>query len=154
MNVSVVKIVAPSSLELWIQNKQEPEVTKPMNTGGEGAGTVAPGAPGAPQGDQPSAPQGGMFQLFLPLLIMFAVLYFVILRPERKRQKDAVKMRSALAKGDRVLLSAGMSGTVAGISDDWVTVEIADKVRVNFQKSAILQVLESKEKADAPAAAR
>ena len=83
---------------------------------------------------------------------MFAVLYFVILRPERKRQKDATNLRSNLKKGDRVLLASGMVGNIASISDDWLVVEIADKVRVTFQRSAVAQVLEAKDKEKADAA--
>jgi preprotein translocase subunit YajC len=142
---------APAGLPfLVIQNKEAAEVTKPMNadgSAGQGNTSTPGGAPGAAPAEQGSSP----FGLFVPLLIMFAVLYFVILRPERKRQKEAAALRSALKKGDKVLLTSGMVGTIASIADDWVVVEIADKVRVQFQKSAVAQVVDNKEKAETPA---
>lgn len=132
----------------WVpfQNKEELEVTKPMHQGNgvQGAQSVAPGAPGG-QGD---APQSSPFSLFLPLILMFAVLYFVILRPERRRQKEAAVLRNSLKKGDRVLLTSGMYGTIAALNDDWIVVEIADKVRVQFQRSAVAQRVEAKEKSE------
>jgi preprotein translocase subunit YajC len=142
-----------ASHEWLFQNKQAEPVTKPMNAPAGEAGTQAPGAPsnpGQPAGEAPSS--SSPLSLFLPLLIMFAVLYFVILRPERKRQKDATNLRSNLKKGDRVLLASGMVGNIASISDDWLVVEIADKVRVTFQRSAVAQVLEAKDKEKADAA--
>jgi preprotein translocase subunit YajC len=139
-----------------VQNKNEAEVTKPMNAPSGDATTQAPGGPAGPAGPQPDAGGGGLMQLLPMLLIMFGVLYFVIIRPERKRQKEAASLRSSLKKGDKILLASGMVGTLAGMADDWVTVEIADKVRVTFQKSSVVQVLEAKdkEKSDAAAAAK
>ncbi|HKE02312.1 MAG TPA: preprotein translocase subunit YajC, partial [Planctomycetota bacterium] len=86
-----------------------------------------------------------------PILLVIGIMYLVILRPERKRQKDLTKMRSELKKGDRIVTSSGILGTVAAIADDVVTVEIADKVRVQFQRGSVSQILEPKAE---PAAAK
>ena len=128
------------------------EVTKPMSTG-EGAPAPAQGAtgtPAAPTGPAPEAP--GVKSFLLPVLLMFGLMWLLVMRPERKRQKELEKLRGAVKKGDRVLLTAGMTGTVAAVADDWVTVEVADKVRIQFQKSAVAQVLDTKEKPEAAAA--
>lgn len=111
--------------------------------------TAAPGAPGGPQTEPPS-----LLGMLWPILIMVGIMYFLVLRPERKRQKQAAQLRSNLKKGDRVLMASGMLGDVVGIEDDFVTVEIADKVRVKFQKSSVAQVLESKEKKETVAAGK
>jgi len=81
-------------------------------------------------------------------------MYFLVLRPERKRQKQAAELRSNIKKGDKVLMSSGMLGEIVGIEDDFITVEIADKVRVKFQRASVAQVLDSKEKRETASAAK
>lgn len=78
---------------------------------------------------------------FLPLVLMFVVLYFIMIRPQMKRQKEHRNMLDALAKGDEVVTSGGMAGKVTKVTDTFVTVEIADGVEVNVQKSAVTTVL-------------
>jgi preprotein translocase subunit YajC len=78
---------------------------------------------------------------FLPLVLMFAVLYFIMIRPQMKRQKEHRSMLTALAKGDEVTISAGMVGKVAKVNDPYVGVEIADGVVVTVQKNAITAIL-------------
>ncbi|MES2481470.1 MAG: preprotein translocase subunit YajC [Pseudomonadota bacterium] len=77
----------------------------------------------------------------LPLVLMFAVLYFVMIRPQMKRQKEARAMIEALAKGDEVVTAGGMLGRIAKLGDTYLGVEIAPGVEVQVQRSAVAQVL-------------
>jgi preprotein translocase subunit YajC len=77
----------------------------------------------------------------LPLVLMFVVLYFVMIRPQMKRQKEHRTMVEALAKGDEVATSGGMLGKVTRIGDVYLGVEIANGVEVTVQRSAVVQVL-------------
>jgi preprotein translocase subunit YajC len=74
---------------------------------------------------------------FLPLILLFAVFYFLLIRPQQKRAKTHKQFIENLKKGDRVVTSGGMYGTITGVTDDSVTVEVAEKVRVKVLKSAI-----------------
>ncbi|MGO4392695.1 preprotein translocase subunit YajC [Variovorax sp. M-6] len=93
-------------------------------------------APAAGGGDMMSS-LGSM----LPLVLMFVVLYFVMIRPQMKRQKEARAMIEALAKGDEVATSGGMLGKITQIGEQYLTVEIAKGVEVQIQRSAVIQVL-------------
>ena len=77
----------------------------------------------------------------LPLLLMFAVLYFVMIRPQMKKQKEHRAMIDALAKGDEVVTAGGLLGKVSKIGDGHIGVEIASGVEVQMQRSAVVQVL-------------
>ncbi len=78
---------------------------------------------------------------FLPLVAMFAVFYFLMIRPQAKRQKEHKAMIEALAKGDEVVTAGGVVGKVAKVSESYVSVELADNVVVQLQRSAVVQVL-------------
>jgi preprotein translocase subunit YajC len=77
----------------------------------------------------------------LPLVLMFVVLYFVMIRPQMKRQKEHRAMIEALAKGDEVVTSGGVIGKVTKLGDAYLGVEIAAGVEVQVQRSAVVQVL-------------
>ena len=77
----------------------------------------------------------------LTLVLMFVVLYFVMIRPQMKRQKEHKSMVEALAKGDEVATAGGLIGKVTKIGDGYLGVEIADGVEVQLQRSAVVQVL-------------
>ncbi|KAB2900893.1 MAG: preprotein translocase subunit YajC [Burkholderiaceae bacterium] len=77
----------------------------------------------------------------LPLVLMFVVLYFVMIRPQMKRQKEHRAMIDALAKGDEVATSGGIVGTVTRLSEGFLHVQIAAGVEVQVQRSAVVQVL-------------
>ena len=98
---------------------------------------------------QQAAPgPGGLGQTltgFLPILFVFAIFYFILLAPMRKQQKKTKAMLAALKKGDRVLTSGGICGTVAQIEDAWVWVKIADTVKVKMARSAITSLVEDGE---------
>lgn len=78
---------------------------------------------------------------FLPLIIIFGIFYFMLIRPQMKRAKEARAMVAALAKGDEVLTTGGILGRIEDIADSFVTLEIADNVRIKVQKNAISAVL-------------
>lgn len=77
----------------------------------------------------------------LPLVLMFVVLYFVMIRPQMKRQKEHRAMIDALAKGDEVATAGGLVGKVTKLGDSYLGVEIANGVEVQVQRSAVVQVL-------------
>jgi len=77
----------------------------------------------------------------LPLVLMFVVLYFVMIRPQMKKQKEHRAMVEALAKGDEVVTSGGVLGKVAKLGDSYLGVEIANGVEVQVQRGAVIQVL-------------
>ena len=77
----------------------------------------------------------------LPLLLMFVVLYFVMIRPQMKKQKEHKAMIDALAKGDEVVTAGGLLGKVSKVGDTYVSLELADGVEVQCQRGAVTQVL-------------
>ena len=88
-------------------------------------------------GTQPGSGQGGQLMAFLPLILLFAVFYFLLIRPQQKRARTHKTFIENLKKGDRVVTSGGMYGTITGVTEDAVTIEVAEKVRVKVLKSAI-----------------
>jgi preprotein translocase subunit YajC len=80
---------------------------------------------------------GGMFGALAPLLLMFLVFYFLLIRPQQKRTKQHRDFLDALQKGEEVITSGGIHGRVTGITDNVVTLEIADKVRIKVQRANI-----------------
>ena len=77
----------------------------------------------------------------LPLVLMFVVLYFVMIRPQMKKQKEHRAMIDALAKGDEVATAGGLLGKVTKLGESYLTLELAAGVEVQLQRSAIVQVL-------------
>ena len=78
---------------------------------------------------------------FLPIIIMFVALYFLMIRPQMKRQKELKAMIEAVAKGDEVVTAGGLLGKVTKVSDVYVTLEVQDSTEVIVQKSAITTLL-------------
>lgn len=78
---------------------------------------------------------------FLPLVILFGIFYFMLIRPQMKRAKEQKSLISGLAKGDEVLTNGGLLGRIEDIADQFVTLEIAPNVTVKLQKQAISAVL-------------
>ena len=89
------------------------------------------------------------FGFFLPIVAMFLLFYALIIRPQSRQQKQHKKMLEQVTRGDQVVTSGGIHGRVTGVSDDVLTVEIADRVRVKLNKSAVTSRIlpaEAKEK--------
>lgn len=73
----------------------------------------------------------------LPLVLIFAAMYFLLLRPQRKRQKATASLQSSIAEGDEVVMNSGIYGFVSAVEDDLLWVEIAEKVEIRVSKGSI-----------------
>lgn len=78
---------------------------------------------------------------FLPLLVLFAVFYFMLIRPQMRRAKEQRTMVAALAKGDEVVTNGGIAGRIDEVGESFLTVEIAANVKIKVQKNAVSVVL-------------
>lgn len=78
---------------------------------------------------------------FLPLVLMFVVLYFIMIRPQMKRQKELKAMIEALAKGDEVVIGGGILGKIAKLGETTLHLEVANGVEIQVQRAAVVQVL-------------
>ncbi len=87
----------------------------------------------------PTTEDQNPFMTFLPLLLIILVFYFFMIRPQVKRQKELRNYRESLKKGDKVVTTGGIYGKIADINGNEIIVEIADKVKVKIDKSAILK---------------
>ena len=87
-----------------------------------------------------SSTESTLFSM-LPLVLMFVVLYFIMIRPQMKRQKEHKAMIEAIAKGDEVVTAGGMLGKVNKLGESYVGLEVAGNVEVQVQRTAITQVL-------------
>ena len=104
---------------------------------GQGGGTGAGG-------------QGGTFGAFIPLILMFVIFYFLLIRPQQKKSKEHREMISNLKRGDRIITAGGIYGRITGLDDTTVTVEIADKVRVKVGRSNVAAQVKNKGQTSAP----
>jgi len=98
----------------------------------------AQGAPGA-------GAAGGGFSMLVPLLLMFAVFYFLLIRPQQKKQRQHKEMLRALKVGDRVMTTGGIIGTIIEGGEQFVKLEIADRVRVEIGRTYIVGRITSKD---------
>ncbi|WP_414649122.1 preprotein translocase subunit YajC [Dyella sp.] len=89
----------------------------------------------------PAAGAPNPIMTFLPLILLFVVFYFLMIRPQMKRQKEHRNMVSALSKGDEVVTNGGIAGKVEEVGESFITVEIAPNVKIKLQKGAVQQVL-------------
>ncbi len=97
-------------------------------------------------------PQGGsgsdgLFSTLIMFMLIIGIFYFMILRPQQKRQKERQKLLEALKKGDRVVTAAGMYGVIAGIDEKSVLVQVAENVKIKFERGSIASVLKEGEQA-------
>lgn len=83
----------------------------------------------------------GSFMSFLPIILMFVVLYFLMIRPQMKRQKEQKAMMDALTKGDEVVTAGGVLGKVTKVTDAYVSLEIANGTEIIVQKAAVSTLL-------------
>jgi len=89
----------------------------------------------------PAQEGGGGFMTFLPLVAIIAIFYFLILRPQKKRQQESQKMLSALRKGDRVVTIGGIHGIIQSVRENTVIVKVDENVKLEFNRSAISGVV-------------
>jgi preprotein translocase subunit YajC len=101
------------------------------------------------------APPGGMgggsavFTQLLFFAAIFAIFYFLLIRPQQKQKRDRERMLSAVKKGDRVVTTSGLHGTVIGLAGETVTLRVADQVKLEFDRSAIGRLVEGPGEKDA-----
>ena len=88
------------------------------------------------QGAAPASPDGGLLG-FLPIILMFVVLYFLMIRPQMKRAKETKAMIEALQKGDEVVTAGGIVGKIVSLNENYVTLEIADNAQILVQRQAV-----------------
>ena len=96
-------------------------------------------------GPTPGGGSPGGISVFIPLLLMFAVFYFLLIRPQQKKTRQHQDLLKSLKVGDRVVTTGGLFGTIVAGGDHVVKLEIADKVRVDVGRSYIAGKVESKE---------
>lgn len=89
----------------------------------------------------PAAAPGSDLMAFLPMILIFVVFYFLLIRPQQKKAKEHRAMLSALQKGEEVVTAGGVIGKVNKLSDQYATLEIAPGVEISVQRSAIAQLL-------------
>jgi preprotein translocase subunit YajC len=96
---------------------------------------------------------GGGFAQTMPTLVMFAamfaIFYFLMIRPQQKQKSERERMLTALKKGDRVVTTSGMFGTITGLGEHTVVLRVADQVKLEFERAAIGRVLEAQGDKDA-----
>lgn len=83
----------------------------------------------------------GLLGSLLPFLLIILVFYFLILRPQQKRQKERQRLLSSIKKGDKVITSGGLHGTIEGIDDKTVLIKIADNIKVKVERSAVTTIV-------------
>jgi preprotein translocase subunit YajC len=103
--------------------------------------TMAMAAPGEGQG------QGSPLGMFVPMIIIFAIFYFMLIRPQQRKEKQRKEMIANIASGQRVMFSGGILGTVTNVKEHTFVVKIADNVKIEVARGAVSQVLEKGEKA-------
>lgn len=92
--------------------------------------------------EQTSVPTPSPWGSMLPMILAFiAIMYFLMIRPQQKREKERREMLNALAKGDKVVTTGGMYGTVVDLSEEKVTLRVDDKVEIDFVRSAVAQIV-------------
>ncbi|WP_152391736.1 preprotein translocase subunit YajC [Paenibacillus guangzhouensis] len=91
----------------------------------------------------PATGGGSIWGMILPFVLMFAVFYFLLIRPQQKKQKTRNSMLSALKKGDKIVTIGGLHGTILEITDDVVVLLVNDATKLTFDRSAISTITKS-----------
>ena len=94
------------------------------------------------QGGALTGQGAGGFSSLVPIILMFVIFYFLLIRPQQKKTKEHREMVNHLKKGDRVITSGGLHGRITAVSEATMTVEIADKVRVKVARGNVSQVVQ------------
>lgn len=101
---------------------------------------------GPPPGQQGQASGGGMLGMLLPMIIIFGIFYFMLIRPQQRKEKERQKMIDEVKSGKRVMFCGGMIGTVTNVKDGIFIIKVADNVKVEVARGAVNRVLEKDEK--------
>jgi preprotein translocase subunit YajC len=94
-----------------------------------------------PQSPAPPSPGGGI-SLLVPFIFLFIIMYFVMIRPQKKRQEQQHKLVASLKTGDRVVTNAGIHGLISNVKETTVIVKVADNVKIEMEKSAVATVIQ------------
>ena len=84
---------------------------------------------------------GGMLTTFAPLILIFVVFWFLLIRPQQKKAKEHRAMVGALSKGDEVVTNGGLLGRITAVGDTFITVEVAERMEVRVQRSAVSNLM-------------
>ena len=87
------------------------------------------------------APGGGIGGFFVPMIFIFVIMYFVMIRPQKKRQDEQKRLISALKTGDHVVTNSGIHGLISNVKETTVMLKVADNVKIELEKSAVSAVL-------------
>jgi preprotein translocase subunit YajC len=93
------------------------------------------------QSAAPAAPAGNPLTSFVPIIFIFIIMYFVLFRPQMRRQKEQQRLVSSLKTGDRVVTNGGIHGLISNVKETTVIVKVADNVKIEMEKSAVTTVL-------------
>lgn len=88
-----------------------------------------------------AAPQGDPFGFLLPMIIIFVAFYFLLIRPQQKKQKAHAELVAGLKVGDEVLTAGGILGKITGVSEHYVVVKVADDTEIKMQRASVSQVV-------------
>lgn len=88
---------------------------------------------------------GGLMSTLIMFALIIGIFYFLILRPQQKKQKDRQKMLDAVKKGDKIVTAGGLHGTIAGLDDKTLLIQVADNVKMKFERSAVATILKEGE---------
>jgi preprotein translocase subunit YajC len=88
-------------------------------------------------GGAPGGAGGSGFTAFVPLILMFAIFYFLLIRPQQKKAKEHQEMINSLKKGDRIITSGGIHGRITSVDDTTITLEVADKVKIKVSRGNV-----------------
>jgi preprotein translocase subunit YajC len=91
----------------------------------------------------PTAPGGGLFGTMLPMLFIGVIMYYVMIRPQMRRQKEQQKLVSALKTGDKVVTASGIHGLISNVKETTVIVKVADNVKLEMEKTAVTNVVKT-----------
>ena len=96
------------------------------------------------QSPAPTGPGGGI-GFFVPFIFIFIIMYFVMFRPQKRRQEQQQKLIASLKTGDRVITNGGIHGLISNVKETTVIVKVADNVKIEMEKSAVTNVVKSAE---------
>lgn len=102
------------------------------------------GPPGGAQGQG-----GGLMAMMVPMIIIFGIFYFMLIRPQQRKEKERQKMIDEVKSGERVMFCGGMIGTVTNVKDGIFVIKVAENVKVEVARGAVNRVLEKDEKPEA-----
>lgn len=102
-------------------------------------------AMGTPPGGPGQQQQGSLLGMLVPMICIFGIMYMLMIRPQMKKEKERKKLIESTKAGDRVLFCGGMIGTIANVKEQTFVVKIADNVKVEIARGAVIRVLEKDE---------